>query len=109
MPARLVDAGDLVGPAVEQAISGLELASRDNAAAQLARRYAACIDGSIGNTAKAGAPGSEEWALRWIGPLLLDALESLGATPAARTRIKEVRTPGGVSKLALLRDASRGA
>lgn len=109
MPARLVDAADLVGPVVEQAISGLDLASRDNAAAQLARRYAACIDDSVGSTAKPGSPGSEEWALRWLGPLLLDALESLGATPVARSRIKEIRAPKGATRLSALRDASRSA
>lgn len=82
----LRDADELIAPAVEQTIDTLELQDADRAAVQLARRYAALIDEQTD-------PKLRAWALRWIGPLLLSALESLGATPAARARLKGGRTP----------------
>jgi hypothetical protein len=44
--------------------------------------------------------------MRWIGPLLLDALESLGATPGSR---KEQPAPGnaGPNRLDQLRASRR--
>ncbi len=93
----LRDADELLTPAVAETIAALSLGPEDAAAVKLAGRYAAAIDG-----AKDSA-----WAMRWIGPLLLDALESLGATPAARARLKEGK-PGGSKKpggLAALRQA----
>jgi hypothetical protein len=79
----LRDADSLVLPAVEQAIAALELGPSDVAAAQLARQYARTLD-----TARDPA-----WAYRWIGPLLQVALEQLGATPAARSRLKTGKPP----------------
>ena len=72
--ARLRDAGELLGPAVETSLAALNLGERYAAAAQLARRYAAVIDG-------ASSPAA---ALRAVGPLLAKALAELGATPASR-------------------------
>jgi hypothetical protein len=69
------DVDELLAPAIGETITALELGGKDVAAAQLARRYAAAID-------QARSPAA---ALRALGPLLLKALESLGATPAARS------------------------
>jgi hypothetical protein len=93
----------LIGPAVEESIAALDLDQVDAGAVQLARRYAALIDES-------DTPQLKAWALRWIGPLLLAALESLGATPTARARLKGGKTPdAGPSQLARLREARRTA
>jgi hypothetical protein len=70
----LRDAAELLAPAVEETLMELGLGEQDQAAAQLARRYAAVIDGAR----------DPAWALRWIGPLLQDCLTSLQATPASR-------------------------
>jgi hypothetical protein len=97
--AALRDASELLWPAVAETLTQLNLGSEDAAAKKLAQRYAQIID---------QAP-DQAWALRWIGPLLLDALEALSATPAARARV----TKGGQqpdappSRLAQLRAASR--
>lgn len=96
----LRDASELLGPAVAGTLAALTLKPEDAAAAKLAQRYAAAID-------TAGAPAE---ILDKLGPKLLAALESLGATPAARARLKEGRPasarPGG---LAALRQAHHGA
>jgi hypothetical protein len=79
---RSVAAGDeAIAPAVEETIAALELKAIDAGAVQLARRYAAVID-------EAGDMRARASAMRWIAPQLLDVLESLGATPAARSRLK---------------------
>lgn len=95
--APLRDADDLLGPAVEETLAALDLAGRDGAAAQLARQYARVID-------QARDPA---WAMRWIGPLLADALDSLGATPAAKARMGKGKPerPSGPSRLQLLRES----
>jgi hypothetical protein len=81
--ARLIEPGDgramragadLLLPAVESALSALELAGRDAAAAQLARSYAAAVDEAQDQAA----------ALARFGPLLLKSLVALGATPLSR-------------------------
>src|SRR5260370_38438836 len=87
----LRDAGELVGPAVAATVTGLTLTAADAAAVKLAQRYAAAIDGAD-NRAE---------ALERLGPRLLAVLESLGATPAARAKLKEGRAadsgkPGGL-------------
>lgn len=82
----LRDADELIGPSVEQTIDALDLQAADSAAVQLARRYAALIDAQQD-------PKLRAWAMRWIAPQLLACLESLGATPAARARLKGGRTP----------------
>ena len=109
------DVRELLAPAVEQAITALgdKLTDADGGTAQLARRYAATIDSSSGHCAGCEdpdckrAPGNA-WAMRWLAPLLLDALDALGASPAARARLKGKPADGKPNRLAALRDA-RGA
>lgn len=95
----LRDTAGFLSAAVETTISSLSLQPEDTAAVQLARHYANTIDQNPD-------PG---WAMRWIAPLLLDCLEQLGATPAARARIKTGRTSdapaGQVAKLRAARRA----
>src|SRR5258707_14816301 len=95
----LRDAGELLGPAVAGAVAALTLAPADGAAVKLAQRYAAAID-DADNRAE---------ALERLGPRLLAALESLGATPAARAKLKEGKATGGgkPSGLQALREAHR--
>lgn len=102
----LVDASELITPAVATTLDALDLKPEDAAAAKLARYYALQID----QATVSGEPKISAWAARNIGPLLLQALESLGATPAARAAIKK---PSGKpdarpSGLAAIRSA-RGA
>jgi hypothetical protein len=96
--SHLRDAGGLLITAVNATIDALDLDEADAAAVRLARHYANTIDQNPD-------PG---WAMRWIAPLLLDCLEQLGATPAARARLKTGK-PGDVpvSQLAKLRAARR--
>lgn len=97
-------------PAVNRAIAGLGLGDQDSAAVKLAQRYAAVIDASGRHCTGCDDDGckhyNDSWAMRWIGPLLLDALESLGATPGSR---KEKPNPGQAApnRLQALRDARR--
>lgn len=93
----LRDADELLLPEVKRTIAALETTQRDVAAERLAERYAALID----------SHKDPAWALRWIGPLLLDSLESLGATPAARGKLREGTASGGGTSLARLRAARR--
>ena len=65
---------------VEIGLKQLDLGDQDKAAAVLARRYAEQIDGHRDD------PKLHAWALRWIGPLLLQTLQQLGMTPAARAQ-----------------------
>jgi hypothetical protein len=87
------DAAELLGPSVEQSLTALDLDDKDAAAAQLAAVYARVID-------EARDPA---WAARWIGPLLLQALAELHATPASRKagKVKEPakRAPSRVAQL----------
>ncbi len=95
----LRDAGELLGPAVAGAVAALTLAPADGAAVKLAQRYAAAID-DADNRAE---------ALERLGPRLLAALESLGATPAARAKLKGGKEPGATEDpLQKLRAARRG-
>lgn len=94
----LRDASELLWPAVSETLATLELGSEHAAAKKLAQRYAQVIDGA----------DDQAWAMRWIGPLLLDALEQLGATPAAHARLKGGSPKDApVSQLAKLRAAHR--
>lgn len=95
----LRDAGDLISPAVAETISEIALTGADAAAVKLARRYAALIDASIDD------PKLYAWSLRWIGPHLLATLESLGATPQARSRLKGGLAPDVPTRLHALRAA----
>jgi hypothetical protein len=89
------DPAELLTPFVEETLAALPLGAGDQAAAQLARRYAALID-----SAKDPA-----WALRWIGPLLLRVLEELQATPKSRPAAKGKPGPARANKVAQLRAA----
>jgi hypothetical protein len=100
------DAGELLWPAVAETLGKLDLGGEDAAVAKLAELYAEVID-ELPASAPRGVP-DRAWGMRWIAPLLLDALEQLGATPAARSRIKEGRQGDApVSQLAKLRAARR--
>ena len=72
--AALRDASELLWPAVAETLTQLGLGPEDAAVRKLAQRYAQIIDQAA----------DEAWAMRWIGPLLLDCLTELSATPAAR-------------------------
>lgn len=72
---------------VEAGLKQLNLADSDKAAAVLARRYAEQIDASRDD------PKLHAWALRWLGPLLLDCLKQLNMTPAARSDIAKEPKP----------------
>lgn len=96
---HLTDAAALLRTSVEATISALELGDGDQAAVRLARGYADTIDHAT----------DQAWAYRWIGPLLLDTLEQLGATPAARARLAKGGKPADApqGQLAKLRSARR--
>ena len=98
--AALRDASELLWPAISETLTQLDLGSEHAAAKKLAQRYAQVIDGTA----------DQAWAMRWIGPLLLDCLSELGATPAARARLTKGAKPadGKPNRLAQLR-AARGA
>jgi hypothetical protein len=105
----LRDAAELVAPAVEAALGALTLADEDQAAAALARQYARAIDEAMraemlacraleetpaddvmsrAYIAELAAKLETKELLDRLGPKLLQVLESLGATPAARGRLK---------------------
>lgn len=87
------DPDELIMPAVELTLDALELDGKDAAAAQLAAVYARVIDNAR----------DPAWAARWIGPLLLQALAELHATPASRKvatgKQPEKRAPSRVAQL----------
>lgn len=96
--AALRDASELLWPAVAETLSQLDLTEEDAAVKKLAQRYAQVID----------QHPDEAWCARWVFPLLLDCLEQLGATPAARARVKGGKPADApVSQLAKLRAARR--
>ena len=96
----LQDAEQLLAYAVAETTDALGLTDQDAAAVKLARDYAAVIDASR-DDAKIHA-----WTMRNIAPLLLDCLEALGATPAARARLKGGKPADAPrSRLQALRDA----
>lgn len=106
-------AEELLTPAVQHAIDALDqLSESDAAAVKLALRYASTIDNSRGHCR--GCHDTEcrrdspQWAMRWLGPLLLDCLDALGATPAARARLRGGKPADAPpSQLAKLRAARR--
>ena len=88
------DAGELLWPAVATTLAHINPGPEHDGAARLAERYAKVID----------EHRDPAWALRWIGPLLLDCLSELGATPAAKAAMtkgtKPAETkPNGLTKL----------
>lgn len=131
---RLRNVQDLMVPAVAEAIDQLALKPEDAGVARLAQRYAAQIDESAQiaadlaeATAAAGSDAGEydrrmltalakrvdaQAVLAELGPKLLAALESLGASPRARAaQVKGGATGGsnaGTGRLAAIRSARTG-
>ena len=64
----------------------------------MARGYARVLDRAA----------DQAWAVRWIGPLYLAALEELIATPMARSRLRKDTGPRRPSQLDRLRAARSG-
>jgi len=95
------DAESLLVTHVDRTVAALDLEDCDRAAAALAREYAAAIDSSE----------NLGYSMRWIAPLLLDALDALGATPASRARMKVAKKapPGPPNRLQQLRDTRAAA
>ncbi len=95
--APLRDADELLAPAVAETLAALDLGPEHAAAVKLAERYAQVLD-------EAKDPA---WSARWIGPLLLQALAELGATPASRHAMTKgaKQAPAGPSRLDALRAA----
>jgi hypothetical protein len=89
---HLQDADQLLLPAVREAIAALKLTEEDAGTVKLAEQYARAIDGAgrhCGGCDDADCKReSNTWAMRWLAPLLLDALTALGATPTARAKLK---------------------
>lgn len=105
----LRDASELLWPAVAETLATLDLGSEHAAAAKLARRYAQVIDSMPDRAPARGAP-DQAWAMRWIGPLLLDCLTELGATPAAKARLTKGGKPADAEDpLTRLQPRRRGA
>jgi len=93
---KLRDASELLWPAVQETLTALGLGSEDAAARKLAQRYAQVIDGlpdrGEGTSERAH---DQAWGLRWMGPLLLDCLVQLGATPVSRAQVEKLTKAGG--------------
>lgn len=119
----------LLAQAVEETIRDLDPANSDTAAVQLARHYAEIVDraeSAVDDADRALREVDPEdvdtrkylYRLRAkvdaqavaaeIGPKLLAVLDSLGATPAARAKMKGGAPTGGPSQLDRMR-AARGA
>lgn len=86
----------LVMPAVSETITNLALAEVDEGATRLALLYAEEID--------AAEDADRAVVLKSLGPLLLQVLESLGATPKARAALLKPST-AGTGKLSAFRSA----
>jgi hypothetical protein len=98
--AALRDASELLWPAISVTLTQLDLTEEHAAAKKLAQRYAQVID----------QHDDQAWAMRWIGPLLLDALTALGATPVAQAAIaKKGGSADAEDPLSKLRARRRGA
>ena len=90
----LGDAGKLMAAHVAATLDALPKEDQDDAVRELAKKYADVIDRSNGHCRDCDNPdckrtAPDAWLMRWIGPLLLDCLAELGATPAARSRLKK--------------------
>lgn len=92
------DSAATMRAAVAETLDALDLTPADTAAKKLAVRYAQVIDDAADTKIRA-------WAMRNVGPLLLDTLEALGATPRARNAKGGKRGDAPKSKLQALRDA----
>jgi hypothetical protein len=86
-------ADELLLPAVNESLNAAGLDDSGAGAAALARQYARVIDRA----------SDQRWALRWIGPLLLESLKSLHLTPATRAAARPADRPP--SRLDALREA----
>ena len=103
------DTSELLYPAVQETLAELGLLGDSSAATKLAQQYAKVIDSQSGHCHGCDSDSCRRsqgstWAMRWLGPLLLDALEALGATPrakAAQTKGAKPANdkPGGLAKL----------
>jgi len=91
------DADDLVEFAVRETLDCLTLLPEHAAAKKLAIEFARAIDRADSST----------YSMRHLAPLLLDCLESLGATPRARAAFKEGKAVHGTGGLTALRAARR--
>lgn len=123
---KLQDAAHLLAPAVEDALGALVLSREDSAAAQLARALARQIDEALraeylarqaleqtedpmarAYIQELAAKVAAKELLDRLAPKLLAVLEALGATPAARARLKGGKIPdapeSNLSKLRLAR------
>lgn len=87
--------------AVAATLDAIEPDGKDTAARKLAVKYAQVIDEA------AEDPKLLAWAMRNVGPLLLDCLESLGATPRARKTAGGKPADAKPSGLAALRAAHK--
>lgn len=112
---HLQDADQLLLPAVREAIAALKLTEQDAGTVKLAEQYARAIDGAGRHCADCADPDckreSNTWAMRWIAPLLLDALTALSATPVARAALTKKGGPPADAEdpLERLRTRRRGA
>lgn len=95
--ANLRPVDELLAPAVTGALAEMSFRDEDAGAVKLALQYAAAID---------RAEDRAE-ALNQLGPKLLACLEALGATPAARARLKGGPADVATNRLALLRETRR--
>lgn len=123
MVRRLRYVDDLLAPAVATTIAELELTDQDAAVVRLAERYAATIDDAAQIAAELDDMDYHEDTVKRVaalsrrvdaqaviadlGPKLLACLEQLGATPAARSRLKGGATGAGTNRLDAARQARR--
>jgi hypothetical protein len=89
------DPGELLLPAVRESVADLGLDESAAGAVRIAEAQARIIDRAR----------DQAWALRWHGPLLMQALNDLGATPLARARMRKPVPPRGPNRLDQLRQA----
>lgn len=84
---------------------------QDSAVRELAKHYADVIDNSSGHCRDCAdvnckKSATDAWLARWIFPLMLECLAELGATPAARSRLKKGKPEAPrASKLQALRNS----
>lgn len=97
------DAEELLLAQVKVTVAALpNVTDADAAVIKLAEKYALLIDACEADE----DPKIQAWAVRWIGPLLLDCLTQLGATPASRGVKNDVPALGS-NRLAELRASRR--
>lgn len=90
-------ADELLSSAVGATLGALTLGPEDGAASRLARTLAEAIDQAE----------DRQDALERLGPKLLACLDALGATPAARARLRGGVPTRAENRLAALRAARR--